>query len=780
MSFDEKFIERNIAELAEEYSKIHGSNINLARITPELVDGLKVVQRRLLYIMYLKDQGKNYRKVAAITGDTIARIHHHGPSSVYAAIVNLAQAWNNNIPLIDGMGNYGSVSGDEAGADRYITARLSEYTQACFFEDWKESAVDMIMGADEETKEPKNLPAKYPNLLLNGLLGIGFGMSSNIPPYCFKEVVEIVISLMKDPNAAFLLIPDSPTGCDIVAGNFPKMCEGGTGAYTMRCKYEIDSDQNIVIIKALPYQVTVNTIRERIADIKEKNGLAELINMQDYSGKEVDLHLHVRHDVNPYKFIKKLIEQIGGLEKSYPVNITVTDDYRSYDWSIRQLLLEWIKYRREQKRVVVNHSRTTILGEQRTNDVKIFIMQGNNLDETVKIFRTSRNRSEIEQRLIEKYKDTSIKMDSLQARTLSDMRMVELTVESYEKCLNRRDELEKELERVNTILSNPSGIDDVITEELRDGVKRFGTERKSSVVPYKISIETEIEGYCILQLSADGNVMRRMCSNVDEEPVPNDINGFAVKVENESSFVAIDEDGYFAFIRAKDLPIDSEVPLNRFIRDNLGKVVALIPFDIDNDYHCTLISKHGILKKFAINEMKPSKKPCIELTKDDKLIKGITSRKITSRDILVYTDQGYGQRLDPNMIRVTSYQAKGIRGFKLPKNDEIIGCYLVDPRKQYLLYVTTRGKARINRTEFLPVREDKHEEMVRLIGLGDRDSLVAIIGVQRTDKLQVFYQDGQDETVDISKISEGTMSSAPEKITKVSSISSRIVKVKIL
>ena len=585
---------------------------------------------------------------------------------------------------------------------------------------------------------------------------------------------------MKDPNAAFLLIPDSPTGCDIVAGNFPKMCEGGTGAYTMRCKYEIDSDQNIVIIKALPYQVTVNTIRERIADIKEKNGLAELINMQDYSGKEVDLHLHVRHDVNPYKFIKKLIEQIGGLEKSYPVNITVTDDYRSYDWSIRQLLLEWIKYRREQKRVVVNHSRTTILGEQRTNDVKIFIMQGNNLDETVKIFRTSRNRSEIEQRLIEKYKDTSIKMDSLQARTLSDMRMVELTVESYEKCLNRRDELEKELERVNTILSNPSGIDDVITEELRDGVKRFGTERKSSVVPYKISIETEIEGYCILQLSADGNVMRRMCSNVDEEPVPNDINGFAVKVENESSFVAIDEDGYFAFIRAKDLPIDSEVPLNRFIRDNLGKVVALIPFDIDNDYHCTLISKHGILKKFAINEMKPSKKPCIELTKDDKLIKGITSRKITSRDILVYTDQGYGQRLDPNMIRVTSYQAKGIRGFKLPKNDEIIGCYLVDPRKQYLLYVTTRGKARINRTEFLPVREDKHEEMVRLIGLGDRDSLVAIIGVQRTDKLQVFYQDGQDETVDISKISEGTMSSAPEKITKVSSISSRIVKVKIL
>ncbi len=175
MEFNEKFIEKNIALLCKEYDMIKGANTNLTRISGDYVDGLKLVARRLLYVMYLKDRGKNFRKVAAITGDVIARLHMHGQSSVQACLVGLAQWWNNNIPLIDGYGNYGSIAGDPAGADRYIQARLSEYAYECFFADWKESAVDMVLGADGETFEPLYLPAKYPNVLLNGSLGIGYG-----------------------------------------------------------------------------------------------------------------------------------------------------------------------------------------------------------------------------------------------------------------------------------------------------------------------------------------------------------------------------------------------------------------------------------------------------------------------------------------------------------------------------------------------------------------------------------------------------------------------------
>lgn len=779
-SFNETFIDKNIAELSKEYTLVHAANVNLARIAPSIIDGLKLSARRLLYIMYLKDRGKNYRKVAAISGDTVARVHMHGQVPVEATLVNLAQPWNNIAPLIDGYGNYGSVSGDQAGASRYILARLSEYAYACFFEDWKESAVDMVLAADNETMEPLYLPAKYPNVLINGVLGIGVGMSSNIPPYCFKEVVDTTIKLMKNPNANFMLVPDSPTGCDIVASNFKKICETGIGTYRMRCKYEIDSEKNIITITAVPYQVTVNSIRNKIAAIKENNGLAELIDMQDHSGREAKLQLFIRPDVNPYKFMRKLISNIGGLEMSYPVNITVIDDYKAYDWSIRRLLLEWIHYRREQKRVVINHNRTTLLAEQRTNDAKIFILDGENLNDTIKIFRNGNNRAEIEKTLIERYRDTAIHMDSLQAKILSEMRMHELSRDSHKKYLERKDEIIKELAEVNKILDEPDGIDNVIIAELKDGVKRFGTDRRSNVVPVEISVKTEIEGQCILQVSSDANVTRRIATNVEEEPVPLDPNGFAVKVDNDSAFVAIDETGRFAFIRVNEIPVGNEVPLNRYIKSTLGKIVALVPYDIESDTYCTLISERGLIKKFKINEMRPSKKPCIDLRGNDKLVKGIVSRKNTERDILIFTENGYGQRLDPNQIRITSYQSKGINGFKLVKGDKIVGSYLIDPSNNYLLYVTSKGKGRLNLTKYLPVRETKFDQMVKLISLPDRDYLHAVIGCDKNDKIQVFFQDGKSEVINVNKLQEGTMSSPAIKIVKAQMISNRITKVKML
>ena len=782
MEFNEKFIDKNIAKLAKEYDCIHGVNVNIARIAPEIIDGLKLVVRRALYVMYLKDQGKNFRKLATISGDTFGRVHPHSPVAIEDAIVNIAQEWNNSIPLIQGEGNFGAVSGDVAGASRYIKARLSEYAKACFFEDWKDSVVDMDLAYDEETMEPRYLPAKYPNILLNGCLGIGYGTASNIPPYNFREVVEATIMLMADPEANIVLIPDSPTGADIIEGDFGRLCEAGNGTYSMRCRYEIDAEDNTIKITALPYQITPNMIRKRIAEIKESNGLPELINMSDLSGKEVDLRLHIRDDVNPYKFMKKLIENIGGLEKSYPVNITVVNDYQSYDYSIKKVLVEWIKWRREQKRTVVSHKRTSLLAEQRTNDVKIFLMDENHLDDTIKIFRTSRNRNEIEKGLIAKYHDSSIRMDSLQAKTLSSMHMYELCIESYEECLKRREELIKEIKEVEEILVSENGIDKLIVAELRDGIKRFGTPRRSNVVPRKISVKTSVQGACILQLSSDGNIIRKAATNVYEEPVPNDNNGFAVRVDNDSAFIIIDENGYHSFIKVNDIPLDAEVPVNRYARQKInGNIVAMLPCDIDSDKCCTLISRKGMLKRIRIADMGPSKKPCIDLPKDDKLVRGIVTLIKSQKDLLIYTKEGMGQRFDPNTIRITSPMAKGGNGFKFKADDEIVGCYAINPEEnQYLLYVTSKGKMRLNNIEYLPMRDSKHDAMVKLISLNDRERLASVVGCNKFDKVQVYFDDGISEIVDISKLEEGTMSSEPKKAVNKNMVSSNIVKVKLI
>ncbi|MCM1439731.1 MAG: hypothetical protein NC131_11120 [Roseburia sp.] len=781
--FSEKFIDKNIAELALNYDRIKGANTNIARITPDFIDGLKPVQRRAVYIMYLKDQGKTYRKLATISGDTFGRIHPHAPTAIEDAVVGMEQDWMNSIPLIDGEGNFGTVAGDVAGASRYIKARLSEYARACFFDDWKDSVIDMTMGYDEETMEPLYLPAKYPNVLLNGCLGIGYGLASNLPAFNFKEVVEATITLMLDPSAPIVLIPDSPTGASIIEADFARISDRGNGAYTMRCTYEIDAEENMIRITSLPYQISANTIRERIAEIKEKNGLPELMQMNDLSGNKIDIQLYIRDDVNPYKFMKKLIGEVAGLEKTYPINITVVNDYKNYDYSIKDLLKQWINWRREQKRTVISHKRTTLLAEQRTNDVKIFVLSGDNLEKTQTISRTSRNREEIEHRLIEAYRNSEIRMDSMQARVIANMRNVDLCVDAREEYLKRREEIKKELQELEDLLNTENGIDKVIIAELRDGIKRFGKPRRSNVVPAKIKVSSDVEGACVIQLSSDGTVNRRMATNVYEEPVPLDNNGFAVRVENDASFVLVDNNGYHSYVRVRDIPFDSDVPVNRYSRQRLnGNIVAMLPCDIDAEIYCVLISRKGIAKRFRISDMGPSRKPCISIDKDDSLVRGIVLNPKLQKDILVYTRNGMGQRLDPTSIRATSPQAKGTSGFKLNGDDEIVGCYTINPAEnQYILYVTSKGKMRLNNIEYLPLRDSKHDAMVRLITLNERDRLVSIVGCNKLDKVQVFYDDATSEIIEISKLEETTMGADPKKITtKQNAVTTNIVKVKLL
>lgn len=782
-SLEEKFIDKNISELCLDYDQIHGANINLSRISPDIIDGLKPVQRRALYIMFLKDEGKKYRKLASISGDTFGRVHPHAPTSIDSALVGIGQSFNNNIALLDVDGNWGTISGSPAGASRYIYCRLSEYALDCFFADWKDSVVDMTLAYDEETKEPLYLPAKYPNVLLNGCLGIGYGLASNIPPFNFKEVVTACIQLMNNPNTNIVLVPDSPSGASIIEDNFSKISNSANGKYEMRCTYEIDDKNNIIIITSLPYKIYSRPIIEKIASIKEENGLPELIDMSDETKQDkIKINLHIRNDVNPYKFMKKLISKVPGLENQYPINLTVVSDYKNYDLSVKELLLLWIDWRKEQKRTVVANKRTSLYAEQRTNDIKLFIMDKDRLDKTVAIYRNGRNRDDIEKKLVETYKDTEIRMDSLQAKTLSGLRLVDLSQEAYQRYLKRKDELIKAINEVEEIIKTENGINKLIIEELREGVKKFGEPRRSNIVPRNIEISSNAGKPCILQLSSDGNITRKPTSNVYEEPIPTDTNGFAVIVEDDSSFIIVDEHGYHSFIKVNEIPIDQEVPLNRYLKKPLtGKIIAMLPLDIESDMCCTLISKFGNMKKIRIADMVPSKKPCMLLQPQDSIIKGINTLANSKKDLLIYTKEGMGQRFDPNLIRITSPLAKGGNGFKLKGDDEIIGAYAINPEEnEFILYVTSKGKMRLNRLEFLETRGSKHDAMVSLISLNDRDKLMAVVGCNKSDKVQVYFDDGTDETIEINSMEESTMGASPVKMTKKNAVSSNIVKVKII
>ena len=504
--------------------------------------------------------------------------------------------------------------------------------------------------------------------------------------------------------------------------------------------------------------------------------------MEDLSGIHINIILYIRKDINPYKFMRKLINDVQGLERNYPINITIESDYATYDLSIRDLLLAWLDYRREQKRVVISNMRTTLVGEQRTNDVKIFILSGDNLQDTVRIFSTNKNRETIESELIKRYKDTPIQMDSLQARALSNMRMVELSTDARDGYLKRRDELIIELDKLENILNRENGIDEVIIGELQDGIKRFGTNRRSNVVPKKISVSSEVEGHCILTLTSDGIINRRQSSNI-EEPVP-PLGGFACNVDNGSSFILINDSGYHSFIKVKDIPIDTDVPAIRYSKKPLsGNIIALVPCNIDEDESCTLISRKGIIKRIRTVDLRPSGKPFISLDKDDSLLKGIVTKTNSNKEILIFTRNGLGQKFNVHSIKPTLLNAKGSNGIKLNNNDTIEGCFLINPTEsEYLLYVTLRGKCRLNDINYFPTRNSKHDEFVNLISLSDRDKLISVVAVNKYDKVKIYFGDGTDEELNIDSLEPTTMGDLPKKVLKksITSNADGVVQVKII
>ena len=232
-------------------------------------------------------------------------------------------------------------------------------------------------------------------------------------------------------------------------------------------------------------------------------------------------------------------------------------------------------------------------------------------------------------------------MDSLQARALSDMRMLELSIDSYNACLKKRKELEAQLKEIEEILDEKGGIDKLIIAELQDGLKRFGKPRNSNVVPYKIDVSSEVEGSCILQLSSEGTIKRNLAANAEQEPIPTDSNGFAVKVDNDSSFILIDHFGNHSFVRVNEIPVDTEVPVNRYMKKPLpGHIIAMLPCNFDEDKCVVLISKSGVCKRMRISEIGPSKRPVISIDKSDSLVRGIVLNTKSTEDLLVFTRHG--------------------------------------------------------------------------------------------------------------------------------------------
>ena len=468
----------------------YAMSVIASRALPDVRDGLKPVQRRILYAMIELNNGpdKPHRKCARIVGDTMGKYHPHGDSSIYGALVKMAQDWSTRYPLVDGHGNFGSVDGDGAAAMRYTEARLSKISME-MLADINKNTVDFIPNFDETEKEPVVLPSRYPNLLVNGTSGIAVGMATNIPPHNLREIVNAVVKIIdnhveedRDTDIDEILKivkgPDFPTGATILGTTgINEAYRTGRGKIKVRAVTEIEAMQNgksRIIVTELPYLVNKARLIEKIAElVKEKkiDGITELRDESDRQGMRICIEL--RRDVNANVILNQLYKHTQ-LQDTFGVIMLALVDNQPKVLNLSQMLNHYLDH---QKDVVTRRTKYDLnKAEERAHKLEGLIKALDNIDEVIKIIRNSENVSIAKARLIENYA-----LSERQAHAIVDMRLRALTGLEREKLENEYKELEKKIEYFKSILEDEKKLLNVIKEEILLKAEKYGDDRRTSI-----------------------------------------------------------------------------------------------------------------------------------------------------------------------------------------------------------------------------------------------------------------------------------------------------------
>lgn len=760
----------DVAEASEEWVKVFAANKNVYRTLPNIIDGLKPVQLRILYSLYTNEShGLKNRKVARVSGDTMGRFHPHGDSGINEAIVNMAQPWRNNLILLEPYGSFGDICGSKAAAARYIETYLTRFSNKCYFSDFDKTNVPMKDAYTGDEQEPEYLPARYPVVLFNPQLsGIGYGLASNIPPFNPKEVMEATICLTKDKSHKVMLIPDSPTGCDIVdTGYFKDINKTGRGKVTMQAGYEIDYVQNVVKINSIPLQTNVDGIISKIVELRKSGNLDELSNISDNSkASTVNLSLYLKTDANPDKFIEKIMKKKCGLRETFSCDIRVVDDYLPRLMSPKKILLEWIEYRRDCIRSIYNNIMIKVMSDYHMNSILMFIFNSDNLEKTIKIARNAKNKAEMMTKLIKTYNITS-----LQAETISNMRVSSFNKDRYADYVSRDKELKETIKKVEKILESDKEVDKIMIAQLEEGIKLFGGPRKSRVIKEGANNKLISDKNYLIGISKDGFVKKVTMDKMSIGPIGKTSSAVVVSINNRDNLLIFDSEGKISRINVSVLPDmkydENGIELSRFFRIS-GEVVTIMKESDAKDCinsNIVLVTEKGFGKKVSLSEFNNlnDQKISITLNEGDKLVSAIPS--IDTDDFIVYTNLGDGIRLSTKEFKQYGKTAKGLNLMTLKRNEKVVGIDILDGEKDRLVYVTSSGRMKMTKEEFLPVMKRK-DEPVSLISLESSEQLINVSSVHGDETVLCYRKKSVPEEVDLKNVKVTSRIAKAEKLVK--------------
>lgn len=695
-------------EMKDAYLR-YAMSVIVGRALPDVRDGLKPVHRRIVYAMHKEGlhPNKKYSKSAGVVGEVLKKYHPHGDSSVYDAMVRMAQEWNMRYLLVDGQGNFGSIDGDNAAAYRYTEAKMMKITQE-FLQDIEKETVPMQKNFDETVEEPTVLPTKIPTLMANGSQGIAVGMATNIPPHNITELLDAAIDVIDNPNQSveelvrknIIKGPDFPTGATILMNKgIQDFYLTGEGSITMKaiCSTEdIGKGKSAVIVEALPYQVNKLTLINNMVALAKEGKIKDITDIRDESNKKgIRIVIEIKKDVDPNIVLNQLYK-FTALKGNFSAKLLAIVNGVPTILNLLEYMHNFVAFRKE---VVIK--RTTY--DLRKAEERLHLLEGlkialDNIDDIITLIKGSKSGVEAKDALMSKYS-----FSELQAQAILDMRLQKLTGLEMDKIREEYDEILKHIERFKFILDNDSEQYKIIKDECLEIKEKYGDERKTTLITddSNISVEDLIQDEDLVIMITQNDYIKKVPlesyksqkrggKGINAHIKDEDIVKNLFVANSKDSLLIFTNDGNINWMKAYEVPAvtgqSKGRPIVNYIDLKGKKITNVINVSNLNEGYLVFLTKKGIIKK---TEMSNFAKPrsggikAINLDEGDTVL-SVLYTKTATEDIIIESNVGYSIRFKQEDLSVLGRTARGVKSMNLKDGEEVVGIELARPGKTML------------------------------------------------------------------------------------------------
>lgn len=769
---EDKIIKVNIEDEMKSSYIDYSMSVIVARALPDVRDGFKPVHRRILYgMMELGNTSdRPTKKSARIVGEVLGKYHPHGDSSVYYAMVRMAQSWSMRYPLVDGQGNFGSVDSDPPAAMRYTEARLNKMGEEMMQDLYKET-VDMVPNFDNTLVEPSVMPTRFPNLLVNGASGIAVGMATNMPTHNLSEVIDACIAYIENNDISvdelmkYVKAPDFPTGGYIYGmSGVREAYETGRGRVVMRARAEIETDDSHdkIIITEIPYNVVKSDLVKYIADLVKEGKVTGISDIKDESSKRDGMRIviYVKRDANANVLLNKLYKMTA-LQSSFSVNNVALVNGRPQLLNLHDMIKYFVEHRHE---VVIRRTKFDLRkAQERAHILEGLIIASDNIDEVVHIIKGSKTPSQAIERLMDRFS-----LDEIQAKAITDMRLIQLNGLNQDKLHQEYNDIEKQIAYLEQILSDHYLCMKIVTDELLEVKDKYGDARRSEIVYSSEEFNAEdfyADDDVVITISHLGYIKRTPL--VDFHAQNRGGVGSKGSQTRDADFVEhiypatmhntmmfFTQKGKCYWLKVYEIPEGTKTSKGRAIQnllniesdDNVNaylRVKDLNDEEFINSHYIVFCTKKGVVKKTLLEQYSRPRANginAINIREDDKVIE--VRMTDGTNEIIIADYNGRAIRFNESKIRTMGRTATGVRGMSIPANDEVVGMICIKDLNENVMVISEQGYGKRSNVEDYRVT-NRGGKGVKTMNITDKTGkLISIKSVTDDSDLMIINKSG--------------------------------------